>query len=118
MVHLFPAVSFCFTLEHLGWHSTDFHTLTVLLDFFFSTTKVPWTENDENELMRLFEDFKDAENPGESTAVQHSNLVIQDHKESQWHRARVLALKNQSEARSSVVTKWMGDHYMLALHPS
>ena len=110
MVHLFPAGSFCFTLEHLGWHSTDFHTLTVLLDFFFSTTKVPWTENDENELMRLFEDFKDAENPGESTAVQHSNLVIQDHKESQR--------QNQSEARSSVVTKWMGDHYMLALHPS
>ena len=25
--------------------------------------------------MRLFEDFKDVENPGESTAVQHSNLV-------------------------------------------
>ena len=42
--------------------------------------------------MRLFEDFKDAENPGESTAVQHSNLVIQDHKESRWHRARVLTL--------------------------
>ena len=30
----FLAGSFCFTLEHLGWHSTDFHTLTVLLDFF------------------------------------------------------------------------------------
>ena len=30
--------------------------------------------------------------------------------ESQWHRARILTLESQTQARPSVVTKWMGDH--------
>ena len=33
--------------------------------------------------------------------------------ESEWHRAKVLALESQSEALSSVVIKWMGDRYVL-----
>ena len=45
----------------------------IVLLLVFSTAKVSWTENDENELMRLFEDFRDAQNPGEFIPVQHTN---------------------------------------------
>ena len=33
-------------------------------------------------------------------------------KESQWHRARILTLESQTQARQSVVTKWMSDPFL------
>ena len=33
--------------------------------------------------------------------------------ESRWRMARLLTLQHQSQARLSVVTKWMGDRYLL-----
>ena len=45
----------------------------IVLLLVFSTAKVSWTENDENELMRLFEDFRDAQNPGKFIPVQNTN---------------------------------------------
>ena len=74
--------------------------------------------------MRLFEDFKDAENPGESTVVQHTNLIM-------LHITLNMVLRPRPQGESEYLLskgkvkhdrawspKWMGDPYVLGFAPA